>query len=97
MLTSSVNKSLGYPISHNQFDGETSINNAGDPFSKTNYYLVNTLKEEKELVEFYAKDVLRIKEDIWGVLCERVYGGDIERNVDGEEALSTEDEDLCIR
>lgn len=66
MLSSIVNKSLGYQISHNEFD-VVSVNNAGDPFSKINYYLVNTLKEEKELVEFYAKEVLRITdEDIWG-------------------------------
>lgn len=58
-------RSLGYQVTHGVFD-TTSINNAGDPFSKKKSYLVNTLREEKELVEYYAHEILNIKEPIWG-------------------------------
>lgn len=57
--------SLGYQVTQNAFD-MAPINNAGDPFTKNPGYLVNSFAEEKELVEYYAYEILKFKEKIWG-------------------------------
>ena len=63
-FNSIVNKSLGYQISHNMFD-TVSLNNAGDPFSKTNFYKANTHEEERQLINYYGKGILKL-DKFWG-------------------------------
>jgi histidine decarboxylase len=57
-------KSLGYPISHKVFD-TISMNNAGDPFSNTSFYKMNSHDDERELINFYGKEVLKL-DRFWG-------------------------------
>jgi histidine decarboxylase len=42
------------------------VNNAGDPFAQPRFYNINTLRVEKELVEFYAKIILKTTVNMWG-------------------------------
>jgi histidine decarboxylase len=58
--------SIGYQISHNLFD-TTNINNAGDPFSHTTFYQLNSHNEEKDVVNRFAYDVLKCEPNtMWG-------------------------------
>ena len=63
-FNSIVNKSLGYQISHNMFD-MISLNNAGDPFSRKTFYKANTHDEERQLVNYYGKEILKL-DKFWG-------------------------------
>lgn len=59
-----ANKSLGYQISHHVFN-RTSMNNAGDPFSNTSFYKVNSHEDERELINYYGREVLKL-DKFWG-------------------------------
>lgn len=67
MLKTNTSHSLGYQISHNTFFGTTNINNAGDPFSMTQFYQFHSHQDEQALVNYFAYDVLTCPKDtMWG-------------------------------
>lgn len=66
--TANKRHSLGYQISHDTFFGTTtSINNAGDPFSKTQFYQFHSHHDEKTLINHFAYNILKCPLDsMWG-------------------------------
>lgn len=65
--TTKKQHSLGYQISHDTFFGTTNLNNAGDPFSKTQFYQLHSHQDEQALVNHFAYDVLKCPQDtMWG-------------------------------